>query len=74
MKLSILAERIQGRLEGPDGDTEVGGVSTLQDASEDQVCYYGNRAYRKYLDSTTALAVICSERVKTSSKNLIIVD
>jgi UDP-3-O-[3-hydroxymyristoyl] glucosamine N-acyltransferase len=74
MKLSILASKLQGSLEGPDGEKDVEGVSTLQEATGDQICYYGNRAYRKYLESTRALAVICRERVDTSSRNLIIVD
>ena len=73
MKLSILAEKLGGRLEGQDGEKEVAGVSTLEDAAPDQVCYYGNRAYLEYLASTEALAVICGERVETSSPNLIIV-
>ncbi|MBN2586809.1 MAG: UDP-3-O-(3-hydroxymyristoyl)glucosamine N-acyltransferase [Candidatus Fermentibacteraceae bacterium] len=74
MKLSVLAEVLGGELEGPDGETEVSGISTLQNAGHDQICYYGNRAYQKYLTSTKALAVISGERVETSSRNLIIVE
>ncbi len=74
MKLSVLAEELGGELEGPDGEAEVAGVSTLQDAGHDQVCYYGNRAYQAYLSSTEALAVISRVRIETSSRNLIIVD
>lgn len=73
MKLSILAERLGGELRGPGRDAEVAGVSTLQDAGPDQVCYYGNRAYRKLLASTRALAVITGEEVETSSPNTILV-
>ncbi len=73
MKLSILAAKLEGELHGPDGEQEVAGVSTIQEAGPDQVCYYGNRAYRKYLTSTSALAVIAGERVRTSAANLILV-
>lgn len=62
-----------GRLAGPDGDACVRGVSTLQDAAPDEVCYYGNPAYRKYLPSTRALAVIAAQEVETSARNLIVV-
>ncbi|NOQ21723.1 MAG: UDP-3-O-(3-hydroxymyristoyl)glucosamine N-acyltransferase [Candidatus Aegiribacteria sp.] len=73
MKLSILATKLNGELVGPDGDTEVAGVSTLQDAQPDQICYFGNRSYRKCLKSTSALAVITSENLESSAANLILV-
>ncbi len=73
MKLSILAEKLNGELIGPDGESEVAGVSTLQDAGPDQVCYFGNRHYRKYLESTCALAVITREILESSAPNLILV-
>lgn len=74
MKLSILAAELDGELHGPNGEQEVAGVSTIQEAGPDQVCYYGNRAYRKYLSSTSALAVIAGEKIRTSAANLIVVD
>ena len=74
MKLSILAEKLGGELVGPDSDSEVAGVSTLQDAQHDQICYFGNRLYKKYLKSTSALAVITSEMVESSAANLILVN
>jgi UDP-3-O-[3-hydroxymyristoyl] glucosamine N-acyltransferase len=70
--LSALAARLQGRLEGPDGDSVVRGVSTLRDAGPDQVCYYGNPRYRDQLASTGALAVIVSDRVETCARNQIL--
>ncbi len=73
MKLSILVEKLNGKLIGPDGESEVAGVSTLQDAEFDQICYFGNRLYKKYLKSTSALAVITREIVESSSANLILV-
>ncbi len=74
MKLSILASKLDGKLEGPDGDKEVEGVSTLQNAEPSQVCYYGNRLYRKYLQTTRALAVISGEMVESSAANVILVE
>ena len=74
MKLSILAGKLNGKLIGPDGESEVSGVSTLQDAQTDQVCYFGNKLYRKYLKSTNALAVISRERLESSAENLILVN
>ncbi len=73
MRLSILAEKLNGKLVGPDGDSEVVGVSTLQDAKFNQICYYGNRLYKKYLDTTSALAVITGEMIESSAANLILV-
>jgi UDP-3-O-[3-hydroxymyristoyl] glucosamine N-acyltransferase len=74
MKLSILAVKLNGKLEGPDGDREVKGVSTLQDAKPDQICYYDNRLYKKYLGSTRALAVISGGMVESSAANIILVE
>lgn len=74
MKLSILAGKLDGKLEGPDGNKEVEGVSTLQNAKPDQICYYGNKLYKKYLESTRALAVISREMVESSAANIILVE
>ena len=74
MKLSILAEKLNGELIGPDGERLVAGVSTLSDAQTDQICYYGNKLYRKHLKTTTALAVIMKERLESSAANLILVN
>ncbi len=74
MKLSILAIKLNGKLVGPDGDSEVAGVSTIQDAEPDQICYFGNRFYKKYLKSTSALAVITREMLVSSAANLILVN
>ena len=74
MKLSTLVERLGGQLEGPDADKQVSGVSTLQNALPDQVCYYGNPLYKPYLKKTSALAVITAERIESSARNIILVD
>ncbi|MCK4806127.1 MAG: UDP-3-O-(3-hydroxymyristoyl)glucosamine N-acyltransferase [Candidatus Aegiribacteria sp.] len=73
MKLSILATKLNGKLVGQDGDSEVAGVSTIQCAQPDQICYFGNKLYKKYLKSTSALAVIAREMIESSAANLILV-
>ena len=73
MKLSVLAAKLNGELHGPDGNAEVSGVSTIQDATSRQICYYGNRKYRKYLKTTRALALICDELQETTASNQIVV-
>lgn len=74
MLLSQLAERLGGRIEGNDGDSPVTGISTIQDAGPTEVCYYGNPRYIRMLEGSKALAVICSGQVKTSVRNLILVE
>ncbi len=72
--LSELTERLAGHLAGPDGDSTVTGVSTLQDAGPDEICYYGNPKYRKLLGATDALAVIVESEVETSARNQIVTE
>ncbi|MBD3369647.1 UDP-3-O-(3-hydroxymyristoyl)glucosamine N-acyltransferase [Candidatus Fermentibacteria bacterium] len=74
LTLAELAERLGGRLIGKQGDRAVEGVSTLADAGPSEVCYYGNPKYHDQLSSTSALAVIVTEEVETSSPNQIVVD
>ena len=74
ISLGGLAERLQGTLVGGDPQLKVSGVSTLQEADSSQVCYYGNRKYRKYLATTGALAVIVSQQVDTSAQAQIVVE
>mgnify|MGYP001032103942 CR=1 FL=1 len=73
ISLGRLAELLDGELVGGSPRTEVIGVSTLQDAGPSQVCYYGNRKYRRYLSTTRALAVIVGSPVETSAKAQIVV-
>lgn len=73
ISLGELARRLDGELAVGSPDTEITGVSTLQDARPGQVCYYGNRKYRKYLESTRASAVIVGEPVETAAPAQIIV-
>ncbi|MBN1433741.1 UDP-3-O-(3-hydroxymyristoyl)glucosamine N-acyltransferase [Candidatus Fermentibacterales bacterium] len=75
MTLRELAGRIGGRLKsGTTADRVVAGVSTLEEAGPDEVCYFGNPRYRSKLATTRALAVICtSEDTQTSASDLILV-
>lgn len=74
ISLGGLTRLLNGELLGGSPNTEIAGVSTLQDALPDQVCYYGNRKYRKYLATTRAAAVIAVEEVETSAGALIVVE
>lgn len=73
IRLVDLAGRLQGKLSGPDSETVVIGISSLEKAGSSEVCYFGNPKYRKMLENTEALAVITEKVVKTSAKNIIIV-
>lgn len=65
---------LQGEL--TDGITDslmVKGVSTLQDAGPEEICYFGNSRYAHLLLETSALAVIVAEECETSARCQIIV-
>jgi len=57
LRLSELAERFGLQFEG-DGNTLINGVGTLSDASETQLSFLSNPAYREQLKNTGAAAVI----------------
>ncbi len=59
-RLTELSERFGLPLIG-DGDHEVSGVGTLQEAGPDQVSFLSNRAYQKQLPDTRAGAVVLLE-------------
>ena len=59
LRLSELAERFNLKFEG-DGNTLITGVGTLSDASETQLSFLSNPAYRDQLKTTGAAAVIVS--------------
>ncbi|NLP05737.1 UDP-3-O-(3-hydroxymyristoyl)glucosamine N-acyltransferase [Candidatus Fermentibacteria bacterium] len=71
--LGELASALGGSLEGPDGSLPVRGVASIQDAGPDEVCYFGNPRYRRFLATTRSMAVITSRRVETSARNMILV-
>jgi UDP-3-O-[3-hydroxymyristoyl] glucosamine N-acyltransferase len=58
--LADLASRIGARLEG-DGDLQVSGVATLEQAGPEQVAFLANPRYRSRLAATRAGAVILTD-------------
>lgn len=74
LTLQELAGVIGGSIVGGHEEgTVVRGVSTLQDAGPNEICYYGNRKYASFLGKTSALAVIVSEPCETSARCQIVV-
>jgi len=71
--LERLAELLGAVLLGDGGERVVAGVSTLEEADDRHVCYYGNPRYERHLGSTRALAVITASEVDTSASNQLIV-
>ena len=61
LKLSELANLYKLRFKG-DGETLIDGIGTLSDATNTQVSFLANPAYRKQLKTTSAAAVIVSEK------------
>jgi len=55
--LNELARITGGNVHG-DGDSELEGVETLQDATLGKISFYANSRYRRYLSTTNATAVI----------------
>jgi UDP-3-O-[3-hydroxymyristoyl] glucosamine N-acyltransferase len=60
LRLSELAEQFNLQFQG-DGNALIEGVGTLSDATERQISFLSNPAYREQLGSTRAAAVIISE-------------
>lgn len=56
-RLAELADRFGCQLQG-DGDTRINTVCTLQNGKPDAITFLANPRYRRFLDSTTAAAVI----------------
>lgn len=69
-----IAVLLKGKVVGDPGDAVVSGVSTLQDAGPQDVCYFGNSRYAKYLMETSALAVIVAEKCETTALCQIVVE
>jgi UDP-3-O-[3-hydroxymyristoyl] glucosamine N-acyltransferase len=59
LKLSELAEQFKLEYKG-DGDTLINGIGTLSDATDSQISFLSNPAYREQLQTTRAGAVIVS--------------
>ncbi len=60
LTLSELARQFNLQFVG-NGDTPIDGVGTLSDATDTQISFLANPAYREQLKTTTAAAVIVSE-------------
>ena len=70
--LKNIASSIGGDISG-DPNLEITGVSEIQNGSSGTISFLGNQAYRKYMDSTKASAVIVSDKKQLSGKDGIIV-
>jgi UDP-3-O-[3-hydroxymyristoyl] glucosamine N-acyltransferase len=60
MRLADIAELLQGELSG-DPDIEITGIAKIEDATEGDLTFLANPKYLKYLDSTSASAVLVSK-------------
>ena len=71
--LKKIALSIDGDISG-DPSLEITGVSEIQNGFSGTISFLGNLAYRKYMESTKASAVIVSDEKYLSGKNGIIVE
>ncbi len=69
-----IADHLGGTLLSGNPDSVVKGVSAIQNAGPEDICYCGNSKYFKYLKTTNALAVIVSKPVETAAECVILVD
>ncbi len=58
MKLEQLAQKLGATLVGDNGDVEIRGIATLNEAESDQVSFLTNPAYAKAAASTAAAAIL----------------
>ena len=70
--LKSIASFIDGDISG-NPNLEITGVSEIQNGCSGTISFLGNQAYRKYMDSTKASAVIVSNKKQLSGKDGIIV-
>ena len=71
-KLNSIASSVDGEVSG-NPNLEIVGVSEIQNGLSGTISFLGNQAYRKYMDSTKASAVIVSHAKFLSGKDGIIV-
>lgn len=67
MKLSDIAELLNGKLEG-DRDPEITGVGKIETASENEITFISNPLYDKFFNTTKAGAIILSNDFKLKNK------
>lgn len=65
MKLREIAERLECRLEG-DGDIEIHRVAGIEDAGPGDLTFFTNPKYARALRTTTASAVILSDKAEAA--------
>jgi len=71
-KLKDIALFVDGYISG-DPNLEITGVSEIQNGRSGTITFLGNQAYKKYMDSTKASAVIVSNEKFLSGKDGVIV-
>jgi len=71
-KLKDIALFVDGYISG-DPNLEITGVSEIQNGKSGTITFLGNQAYKKYMDSTKASAVIVSNEKFLSGKDGVIV-
>ena len=64
MKLEQLAQKLGATLVGDNGDVEIRGIATLNEAESDQVSFLTNPAYAKAAASTSAAAVLAQLQLR----------
>ncbi len=62
MKLTLIAEKIAARLEPPDAETEITGVSGIEEAASGQITFIANAKYAAAAKTTQASAIIVDEK------------
>ncbi len=70
MKLGELAKRLNCTLEGP-GETEITGVTGLDEATPSEVTFLSNPKYRRKLRTTRAAAIIAGQDVESPGPALL---
>lgn len=64
---------VEGKISG-NPDIKISGVSEIQNGKAETITFLGNPTYKKYLDNTSASAVIVANEAYLSGKNGIIVE
>jgi UDP-3-O-[3-hydroxymyristoyl] glucosamine N-acyltransferase len=70
MLLSEIAKHIEGRLEG--NDRHIKGVSTLDDAGQDDITFLANPKYTNKALATKAGAIIVSSKIEKDISQIIV--
>lgn len=73
MKLKEIAEKIGGKLLG-NGDVEIKGVSTLEEAREGDLAPFYRKKFLPLAETTSASALLTVKGLELEGKNLLIVD